>query len=493
MRRSGDFNNDGFDDLAIGVPQDLVNGVASAGGVNILRGSFGGLTSFANQYWAQDSAGMPGVGQVNDRFGSSLAAGDFNGDGFSDLVITVPREDIGALVDAGVVHALYGGAAGLGLAGTQVWSQNTAGVPDVAEGNDQFGNAVAVGDFNNDGFDDLAIGVSFESVGALLAAGAVNVLRGSAGGLTAAGSQVWSQNSAGVLGASQAGDQFGHALVAADFNGDGFDDLAIGIIGEDIGAAANAGAVSVLRGSAAGLTAVGNQLWSQNSAGVGEVAELADNFDQTLAAGDFNGDGFADLAVGVAGEDIGALVDAGAVQVLRGSAAGLTAAGNQVWTQNSPGVLDVSEANDEFGAALAVGDFNGDGFDDLAIGAPNEAVGAILGAGAVHVLRGSAAGLTAAGNQLWTQDSAGVLDLSEAGDRFGTALIVGDFNNDGFDDLAIGVIGEDLGAVNGAGAAAVLFGSAAGLTAAGNQLWGQDSPGIGGVATPADGFGWAFG
>ena len=99
---------------------------------------------------------------------------------------------------------------------------------------------------------------------------------------------------------------------------------------------------------------------------------------------------------------------------------------------------------DEFGATLAHGDFNGDGYDDLAIGAPGEKLGGKNNSGSVNVLYGSASGLTAIGDQLWTQDSNSVADSSQAGDRFSDSLAVGDFNGDGFADLAIGAPGEDL-------------------------------------------------
>jgi hypothetical protein len=160
--------------------------------------------------------------------------------------------------------------------------------------------------------------------------------------------------------------------------------------------------------------------------------------------------------------------------VLYGSASGLTATGSQFWTQDSTGVLDSAEIYDYFGYALAAGDFNHDGRDDLAIGALGEDVGTIETAGAVNVLYGSASRLTATGNQLWTQNSAGILDAAEAGDQFGASLSVGDFDGDGFDDLAIGVWGEDitiiLGRVRDAGAVNVLYGSASRLTATNNQF-----------------------
>ena len=104
------------------------------------------------------------------------------------------------------------------------------------------------------------------------------------------------------------------------------------------------------------------------------------------------------------------MIDAGAVNILYGSASGLTAAGNQFWTQDNPGILERAEAGDLFGSALATGDFDGDGFADLAVGVPFENVGSVSDAGAVNILYGSASGLTAAGNQFWAQDSPGITE-----------------------------------------------------------------------------------
>ena len=493
MRRSGDYDNDGFDDLAIGLTGEDVGAAADAGALHVLYGGAGaGLVSAGDLVWTQDTAGIEAA-EGNDRFAATLAAGDFDGDGFADLAVAAIDEDVGALVDSGLVHAFYGGAGGLSTAGSQVWTPDSPGVEGVAESNESFGDALAVGDFNGDGFDDLAIGLPFESVGALLAAGSVHVLPGSATGLTAAGDQLWTQDSGGIAGSAAQPDQFGAALVAADFNGDGFDDLAIGVPGEDVGGVDGAGGVNLLYGSAGGLSNVGDQLWTQGTAGVANDPETGDQFGAALAAGDFNGDGFADLAVGVPIEDLGAVADAGGVHVLFGAAGGLGAAGDQFWTQDTAGIAGTAEAGDEFGAVLAVGDFNGDGFDDLAVGVPEEGLGVLSAAGAVHVIFGSASGLTNANDQIWTQDIAGVLGQAETGDRFGSALIVGDYDGDGFDDLAIGVPGEDLDDINGAGGAVVLYGSAAGLTAIGDQFWSQDSPGVNGGAEAGDGFGRVLG
>ena len=101
------------------------------------------------------------------------------------------------------------------------------------------------------------------------------------------------------------------------------------------------------------------------------------------------------------------------VHVLYGSAAGLAAAGSQLWSQDSPGVAGTAEGGDSFGFVLAAGDFTADGAADLAIGAPGGERS--FASGVVHVLYGSAAGLAAAGSQLWSQDSPGIAGAAEAG------------------------------------------------------------------------------
>src|SRR6266540_2112955 len=275
------------------------------------------------------AAALPVVRVVAKDAPAGSAAGpnvwaDFDNDGFVDLAVGTPSEDVGTTVNAGAVTVLYGSAAGLSATGSQQFTQDTAGVPDAVEGDDHFGHLLASGDFNNDGRADLAVAVLFEDVGTIVDAGA-----------------------------AETDDGFGEALATGDFNNNGVDDLAVGAPSEDVGAAVNGGSVNVLYGSAAGLSAAGSQQLTQDTAGVPGAAESEDAFGEALATGDFNGNGIDDLGVGAPSEDVGAAMDGGAVNVLPGTAGGLTGSGSQQFTEDTSGVPDTVEADDMWGEALA--------------------------------------------------------------------------------------------------------------------------------------------
>ena len=487
-----DFNNDGFADLVVGVPFEKVGSVVNGGAVNVLYGGAAGLTGSGSQRFTQNTAGVASTVETDDEFGSALAAGDFDNDGFADLAVGVLGESVGTVTSAGAVNVLYGNASGLTGSGSQYFTQNTPGVDDDPELLDSFGSALAVGDFDNDGFVDLAIGVYHESVGTADIAGAVDVLYGGPTGLTGSGSQFLSRMTPGVGGGAEPGDGFGFSLAAGDYDNDGFADLVAGAPFDDVDGKVNAGAVNVLYGGASGLTGTDSQFFSQNSPGVGNASEDFDSFGDSLAAGDFDHDGYGDLAVGVPGEDVLNISAAGAINVLYGGASGLVGSGSQYINQDTPGVGSSAEPTDVFSAALAAGDFNKDGFADLAVGAPGEDAYRIVDAGAVNVLYGGAAGLTGSASQLFTQDSPGVGSRSEAHDLFGDALAAGDFDDAGCVDLAVGVPTEDSSLTD-VGAVNVLYGCHPRLSGSGSQFFTQNTPGVGDTAEEGDQFGRTLG
>jgi hypothetical protein len=156
----------------------------------------------------------PMLAAVPQARGSGSLSADFNGDGFADLAIGVPLEDFAATDDGGV-NVIYGTSTGLNAAGNQFWSQNSAGIFGSAESGDEFGLSLAAADFGHSGQADLAIGVPLEDFAATNDGG-VNVIYGTSTGMNAAGSQFWSQNSAGIFGSAESGDEFGLSLAAAE-------------------------------------------------------------------------------------------------------------------------------------------------------------------------------------------------------------------------------------------------------------------------------------
>ncbi|SDJ80093.1 FG-GAP and VCBS repeat-containing protein [Nonomuraea jiangxiensis] len=354
---------------------------------------------------------------------------DFDGDGRPDLAVAAPYD----ASRAGSVTVMYG-------SGKQVKLTQ-----DGAEPGDSFGSALAVGDFNGDRCADLAVGVSEEFIGRRVPGadgnGVVQIFDGSATGLV---------KGRELRPAKPSSDRFGAALAAGDLDGDDTDELVVGAPSQRSG-----GAVTVY-----GMRGRKPYQITQKTAWVRQAASMTDQWGAALATGDFDGDGRDELAVGAPADSV-KLDGQGSVTVIdvRGQRA-------RQYTQSTPGIAGASEKWDSFGAALATGDFNGDGRADLAIGVPGEGLSENqramdYGDGTVDVLYGGRGGLSTSGSEAWSQNT--LEGIARYYDRFGASLAAGDLNGDGRDELAVGVPGEK--------AVQVLAGrSSGGLTREGNLL-----------------------
>jgi len=476
-----DFDNDGFSDVAVGEPWHPIDG-DNLGGLRILYGSSSGVGIARNQYFDRSSAGMP---EFAGGFGTSVVSGDFNGDCYADLAagrLKAPGDQ--------AILIMFGSPTGITTADALALKAVDL-LPENPTAAQQLGKSLVSGDFDGDGSDDLVVSAEQLRSGSGMP-GAVIVLYGSPGGLERR--RIFSQATAGVPGTEEDPDFFGASLAAADFNGDGRDDLAAGVPGESIGNVVAAGGVTVLYGSVNGLTTTGARWIDQNTAGVPGTVESSDFIGYQVAAGDVTGDGYADLIVGGL-EDFERIpvtvIDAGSVTVLTGGPTGISTSGAKAWHQDTAGVPGGNEAYDRFGIALALGRFNGDNRLDLAVSALHEDLSGQMDAGAVTVLYGTATGLTSSGAKQWSQDTDGIAGAAEEGDEFGSALHAAGLGSGSLDSLIIGVDNERVVGLATIGMIHILRATTTGLTAtASRTIRAADLvPG-----SPGEGeFGWCIG
>ncbi len=368
------------------------------------------------------------------------APNDFNGDGFIDLALG-SQATIGRFPFAGMVPIVYGNGTTLDPARRQLVDESLGWVPGSPDQDEGFGSTLASADFNADGYADLAVcaptevGPSFTGIGALY-----------------------------VLFGTPTGLQRGYRLVSncdevttGRFNGDAFPDLAI--LGDQphvmYGGATldNPGGIVLRR-----FGATGEDLFGRAA----------------LASGDLNHDGLSDVVYTVS-RTRGVVL-----QVYFGGSAGLgTSFSQQIATSLS--------------TSASIGDINGDGYGDLAVGSPWDSAGAIDLAGQVRVWYGSATGLDLVrGVMVINQDSPSVPGGPEAGDYFGYSVALGDATGDGRADLAIGVPFEDIYTTVDAGYVTVVRGAAAGLNLATSKAYQQGAGGVPGSVQPGNEFGWAL-
>ncbi|MFD9859426.1 FG-GAP-like repeat-containing protein [Streptomyces alboflavus] len=392
---TADFDRDGTADLVVATPRAS----GSKGSVTVVPGGTGGPAAGKKKTLTQSSTGVPGVSESGDEWGAATAWGDIDGDGNADLVIGAPGEDdTSGHKDRGAVTMLYGPKF---TSGTDMQLSE-----DFAYGGARFGSAVAVGDFDADGKADVFAAATGTggSWSARFAAG-----RETAGTVTSGdraiayadaasgdfngdkyadvaltyrdaagkGKVVWFKGTrSGLSRVSTLTAKGGRSVAAGDVTGDGRDDLVIGQPYTSESGAHAGGQVTVVPGTSSGLSSAGATTVHQASPGVVGAAEAGDALGWSVAVGDVDKDGHADVLAGAPGEDITradkSRTDAGTSLLFKGTASGLTGAGALAVSQDEPDVPGSTESGDRLGSAVSLADFDGDGRADLAIGADGE-------------------------------------------------------------------------------------------------------------------------
>lgn len=376
-----DINNDSYADLVVGVPSESVGSADDAGVIQVIFGSADGLGGgHVGVALRQGVHGISGTPEAGDRFGAAVAANRTTGEfGTAPAVaFGVPGENVGSTADAGAAGVVTFDPGTGEVATTATITQDSPGISGAAEAGDRFGAAVELfqgpggfgcGVAGVKGF-TLVAGAPGEDLSGRQDAGRVHLTRD----LTT--DMPLSQDSPGVDGSAETGDQFGASLALSSFcehDGPSHIELAVGVPNEDIGSAGDAGMVHLFATDDDELPPP--QRWSanQNSAGVDGTAEVGDRFGSVLMLGGPWRDGLGEpLVVGLPGEDIGTTKDAGAAQVF-GDAASAPGNGDVFLDQSHVG--EVPQTADHFGAALSSRN------DYLLVGAPDDVTHS---KGAVH-------------------------------------------------------------------------------------------------------------
>ncbi|WP_329249204.1 FG-GAP and VCBS repeat-containing protein [Actinoallomurus sp. NBC_01490] len=447
-----DFNGDGYPDLALGSPYGTVGSATTAGFVTIVYGSASGPNTGHKQIISQSTAGVPGVVENADHFGFSVTSFDYDEDGYADLLVGAPDEDTTDGTNAGSETILWGSSSGLSGTDSQAIAE-----PDSPGANHRFGYALVAADFDGDGHTDwvdatpgeqafypfrnpgpaavAAKSTSAHPGRALPSAPQRQTVRRTKQGVKAAadtaytgmvlaagdidgdgkpdlavgwqdtddptsGFGVWHNFSDTEIPFANEAITNVTSLAVGDFDGDGYGDIAVGSADESNGVGGN---VTVYKGDATVSLGTTSTI-TQDSDDVPETAAAGDRFGYSLAAGDVNKDGKADLAVGTPYKTVTSQSHAGEFFLLYGSASGLPGTASQVISQDTTGVPGASEADDELGWTVNLTDVNKDGYADAIGGAPKE-----NGTdGAVVYMPGSASGLTATGSQGWGAGTLGI-------------------------------------------------------------------------------------
>ena len=425
--------------VVIGAPGARPSGAGRTGGAAVLDP----LRRSDQQVHAQGSS-LVGLAEPGDRVGAAVAAGDFDCDGLDDVAIGAPGEDLDdVFVDAGAVNVVF-------ASGEQQLLYSGSVLPTYyRRPHDWLGAALAVGDFDGDGCDDLAIASpGADRVGGL-DMGLIWVLRGSDTGLQRPLRVLQGVNLGGLL---ESGDQTGYSLAAGDFDCDGRDDLAAGVPLETLDEG-QAGAVMVTYGARNDFRRAHALYRGQVLPGTPEPGEL---LGAALAAGDVDGDGCDDLAIGAPEATTRGRANAGAVLVVLGHEGGL---------DESESVTELSWATlpggprrgDRAGSAVALGDIDCDGHDDVIIGVPGRDIAGRVNVGALAVATGTDSGPDQPDRVM--RQRKGLRGRLHLKARVGASVIATDIDGDGCDDLLVGAPGTKVDGRTNAGAVHLAWGA----------------------------------
>jgi FG-GAP repeat protein len=400
-----DFNGDGYRDVVVADPSATVEGQHNAGAVSVLYGGPHGVNPGSASWYYPGYHGVPGTPAAGHGFGGATAIGDLDRDGYADLVVSSPADATRSQPTP--LTILWGGPGGPG--GT-VTTLAYPGPVDPASGGVLFGTSLKVADFNGDGRPDLAVGTP-DYYGTATASGSVLVF-----------TSVTRTGAAHHYALPSPGNTRIN-VTAGDVTGDHVSDLVVQCDFHDPDSDADT---------------LHTVLYKATRSGLVKAATLPGG--DSAAIGDIDHDGIGDIVIGHPEDSRGQ--PGGRITVVYGSASGLPGTGRatRVFYQGTPGVPGAPEGGDRFGFAVALGDINGDGSKDLAIGIPNEAIGTTTHAGAVTVLYGSRSGLTTAHAQtLIRYDSANIFT------SFGTSAGLTDTDRDGHADLLAAAPGNAQG------------------------------------------------
>jgi hypothetical protein len=465
---AGDINGDGFDDILIGAPWADAYGYYT-GATYVVFGTGAGFPATLDLLTLNGSNGFRVDGHPLEGSGRSVgAAGDVNGDGFDDLIIGAPGSYYSYYYsyDIGAGYVVFGGEAPfapiLDLAALD--SSDGFRIASASPLYDVLGFSVSgAGDFNGDGFDDVIVGRPWG--GAQATAGAAYIVFGDETPFPAEIDVSWLNGTNGfTISGAAAYDAAGFSVSAAgDVNGDGLDDLIVGAPfantnGLYSGAAYVVFGRSTPMGATLSLSALnGSNGFRIDGGAAGETAGLS-----VSAAGDINGDGYDDVIVG-ADQASPNGVGSGSSYVVFGSGEPFPSFLEVSTLDGTNGFrIDGAAAYDYFGYSVSgAGDFNGDGFDDLIVGAAWAGANDVY-PGRAYVVYGTDAGFPETVDVSSLNSRTGfVIEGVTHDDWAGFAVsAAGDINDDGFDDLVIGAPRADPYG-NLSGSSYVVFGRAA--------------------------------